>query len=136
MAHIPLPPGLPGIIGPLAAYPKTAKPLGELADLPGLSKMIWESPDAAPIRPKLRSLLKIAGQVQKTPAHVNPEDVAIAKSLGHSDRDILDTVLITAMFCLFNRYVDGLGTFAPARGDSAYAEMGVRLARDGYQTGP
>jgi hypothetical protein len=32
MAHIQLPEGLPGIIGPLAFSPDTAKPLLELAE--------------------------------------------------------------------------------------------------------
>ncbi|MEQ1878732.1 MAG: carboxymuconolactone decarboxylase family protein, partial [Bdellovibrionia bacterium] len=33
MAHISLPEGMPGITGPLAAYPATAKPLTELAEV-------------------------------------------------------------------------------------------------------
>ena len=32
MAYIPLPEGLPGIVGPLAFRPETAKPLNELAE--------------------------------------------------------------------------------------------------------
>ena len=33
MAHIDLPPGLPGIRGPMAFRPETARPLSELADV-------------------------------------------------------------------------------------------------------
>ena len=33
MAHIPLPDGLPGIRGPMAFRPETAKPLNELANI-------------------------------------------------------------------------------------------------------
>src|SRR6185369_10863629 len=33
MAHIPLPPDLPGIRGPIAFRPETAKPLNELVEL-------------------------------------------------------------------------------------------------------
>ena len=33
MPHISLPEGLPGIIGPMTAYPDTAKPLNELAEV-------------------------------------------------------------------------------------------------------
>src|SRR5580698_813234 len=33
MAHIQLPEGLPGIVGPLAYRPETAKPLNELAEI-------------------------------------------------------------------------------------------------------
>ena len=32
MPHIELPPGLPGISGPLAAYPETGGPLSALAE--------------------------------------------------------------------------------------------------------
>jgi hypothetical protein len=40
-------------------------------------------------------------------------------------------VLIAAAFCMFNRYVDGLATGAPADGDS-YDEMGAHMASAGY----
>jgi hypothetical protein len=40
-------------------------------------------------------------------------------------------VLIAAAFGMVNRYVDGLGTVAPSE-DERYAQMGARLARDGY----
>ena len=36
-----------------------------------------------------------------------------AKEEGATDRDIHDTVLIAAMFCMFNRYVDGLASNTP-----------------------
>ena len=36
-----------------------------------------------------------------------------AFSAGATDTEIHDTVLIAAMFCMLNRYVDGLGTVAP-----------------------
>lgn len=41
MAHIQLPEGLPGIVGPMAFRPETAKPLNELAEvlLQGPSKL-------------------------------------------------------------------------------------------------
>ena len=84
-----------------------------------------------PISPKLRALLDIAGKVQKGGKHVLPEDIAIAREAGASDRELHDTVLIAAAFCMFNRYVDGLGTWAPqANGD--YLEMGQKMAFLGY----
>ena len=33
MSHIPLPAGLPGILGPMAFRPETAGPLNELAEV-------------------------------------------------------------------------------------------------------
>jgi hypothetical protein len=68
---------------------------------------------AAEISEKLKSLLAIAGKVQKGGKHVTPEDVARAREQGASDKEIHDTVLIAAAFCMFNRYVDGLDTWQP-----------------------
>jgi uncharacterized peroxidase-related enzyme len=84
-----------------------------------------------PVSAKLRALLNIAGKVQKGGKHVTEEDVAVARKEGADDRDIHDTVLIAAAFCMFNRYVDGLGTWAPKENE-AYREIGKRLAIDGY----
>ena len=36
-----------------------------------------------------------------------------ARSLGATDVEIHDTVLIAAAFCMYNRYVDGLATWQP-----------------------
>ena len=80
---------------------------------------------------KLRALLDIAHQVQKGGKEVTEESIANARSHGASDHEIHDTVLIAAAFCMYNRYVDGLGTWAPVPNE-AYAEMGERLANVGY----
>jgi hypothetical protein len=55
----------------------------------------------------------------------------MARDHGANDREIHDTVLIAATFCMFNRYVDGLASYTPSD-SKAYAEMGVRLATKGY----
>jgi uncharacterized peroxidase-related enzyme len=64
----------------------------------------------ADISDKLKALLVIAGKVQKGGKHVTPEDVQNARDLGATDVEIHDTVLIAAAFCMYNRYVDGLGS--------------------------
>ena len=87
---------------------------------------------SAPITPKLKALLAIAGKVQQDGKRVTPEDVAMARSQGASDLEIHDTVLIAAAFCMYNRYVDGLGTWQP-EDQSMYAEMGQHLAQHGYR---
>lgn len=84
------------------------------------------------ITPKLRSLLDIAANVQKGGKYVTSENVEKAKKEGASDKEIHDTVLIAATFCMFNRYVDGLGTWAPEPLE-AYDEMGEQMAHQGYQ---
>ena len=80
---------------------------------------------------KLRALLHVAHQVQRNGKEVTAEDVAYARELGATDQEIHDTVLIAAAFCMYNRYVDGLGTWAP-QANEAYKEMGERMAFVGY----
>ena len=85
----------------------------------------------ADISEKLKSLLAIAGSVQKSGKQVTPEQIEAAKLLGASDREIHDTVLIAAAFCMFNRYVDGLNTWAPKE-QQVYIDRAAMRARDGY----
>lgn len=86
---------------------------------------------SAPVSEKLRALLVIAGKVQQNGRLVSEEDVEAARGQGATDRDIHDTVLIAAAFSMFNRYVDGLATWAP-RDPETYAEMGRHMAERGY----
>lgn len=55
----------------------------------------------------------IASKVQRGEQQVTEEDVAHARSLGATDVEIYDAVLIAAAFCMYNRYVDGLDTWQP-----------------------
>jgi hypothetical protein len=58
-----------------------------------------------------------------------------AKKQGATDKEIHDTVLIAALFCLYNRYVDGLSTVTPV--DTAfYKGLGQRLKDHGYNRLP
>lgn len=86
---------------------------------------------AAPVSPKLKALLAIADKVRRDGRLVRPDDVERARAEGADDKAIHDTVLIAAAFCMFNRYVDGLGTWAP-QDPAAYKESGLRLANQGY----
>jgi uncharacterized peroxidase-related enzyme len=90
-------------------------------------------PNSAAITPKLRALLGIAGAVQKSGRAVTPELIAAARAQGATDIEIHDTVLIAAAFCMFNRYVDGLGTFAPTDPQD-YLPMARRIVEHGYGT--
>lgn len=80
---------------------------------------------------KLKALLHIAGKVQILGTEVTPEDIAAARKEGADDKEIHDTVLIAAAFCMFNRYVDGLASFTPTEPE-VYEEMGKRMA-NGYK---
>ena len=175
MAHISLPEGIPGILGPMAFSPQTAKPLNELADillrgpnsltpaereliatyvssqndcyfcqhahgavaayrLGGDEKLIDDVKanfQSAPVSDKLKALLTIAGSVQKGGKQVTSEQIDLARNQGATDKEIHDTVLIAAAFCMYNRYVDGLATWAPTDPEM-YRENGKRLADYGY----
>jgi uncharacterized peroxidase-related enzyme len=87
----------------------------------------------APISEKLKRLMVIAGKVQQGGKNVTAADVEDARHHGATDHEIHDTVLIAAAFCMYNRYVDGLGTWQP-RDESMYAQMGKHLADHGYRT--
>jgi len=67
------------------------------------------NPERAGVSGKLKALLTIAGKVQQGGKQVATGDVERAKQEGATDREIHDTVLIAAAFCMFNRYVDGRG---------------------------
>ncbi len=104
-----------------------------LADPSGqVVSAVREGKNAPQISAKLQSLLNIAGKVQQSGRAVAPSDIDAARKLGASDEDIHDTVAIAAAFCLFNRYVDGLGTTVPAN-KAWYKESGEFLAKAGYK---
>jgi uncharacterized peroxidase-related enzyme len=175
MPHITLPEGLPGIRGPLAFRPDTAKPLSEFAEIlmrgenslargereligtyvsalnhcffcksahgsvaqyylqcdTALIDKVKTDYQSAAIPNKLKALLTIAGSVQKGGKHVTESQIETARTLGATDREIHDTVLIAAAFCLFNRYVDGLNTWAPESPDF-YVDRAEQVAAKGY----
>jgi uncharacterized peroxidase-related enzyme len=87
----------------------------------------------APVSDKLKALLAIAGKVQQDGKLVTKADVDAARQQGATDIEIHDTMLIAAAFCMYNRYVDGLGTWQPSDPEM-YAQMGKHLAEQGYRT--
>jgi len=87
--------------------------------------------ETAPVSNKLKALLAIAGKVQKSGKAVEPGDIERARNAGATDRDIHDTVLIAAAFCMFNRYVDGLAANTPTD-LSTYETRARQVAERGY----
>ncbi len=88
----------------------------------------------APISNKMKALLTIAGQVQESGKAVTPMSIDKAKAAGATDVEIHDTVLIAALFCLYNRYVDGLATIAPID-PLFYKSLADRISK-GYHRSP
>jgi len=99
------------------------------------SLKVKENIMSAPVTDKMKALLTIASQVQESGKAVTVTAIQKAKDEGATDIEIHDTVLIAALFCLYNRYVDGLATVTPA--DPAfYKGLGERLKNHGYNRLP
>jgi uncharacterized peroxidase-related enzyme len=175
MAHINLSENEPGIIGLLATYRTTEKPLDDLAnalmvgpsslsraqrelvaayvsagnecrfcanshaavarqlyaETPDLVSDVLTNVSTTGIGEKMQALLVIADKVRRDGRLVTSEDVDRARQAGADDQAIHDTVLIAAMFCMFNRYVDGLATWTPDD-PAVYETIGARIAAKGY----
>jgi uncharacterized peroxidase-related enzyme len=86
---------------------------------------------SAPVSAKLRALLRIAAAVREDGRKVTSALVDAARAEGATDVEIHDAVLIAAAFCMYNRYVDGLGTLAPDD-PQRYAESARRIVERGY----
>lgn len=85
----------------------------------------------ADLSPIMKALLAIAAKVQQDPKQVSTADVENARHAGASDQEIHDAVLIAAAFCMYNRYVDGLGTRVP-EDRNGYREGVNRTITRGY----
>jgi uncharacterized peroxidase-related enzyme len=89
----------------------------------------------APISDKMKALLAIAEKVQQNGKEVTNTIVERAKRNGATDREIHDTVLIAALFCLYNKYVDGMASFTPTD-LTFYSKLGERITTHGYNRMP
>jgi uncharacterized peroxidase-related enzyme len=99
------------------------------------SKKIKEDIEASGLSEKMKALLTIARQVQQGGKNVTDQSIRRAKQAGATDLEIHDTVLIAALFCLYNRYVDGLATVTPV--DPAfYQRLADRIVTNGYKRLP
>jgi uncharacterized peroxidase-related enzyme len=102
-----------------------------LTDQPGLVDAVLNRPAVDTVSEKLAALLVIADKVRRDGRLVTAADVECARRAGADDQAIHDTVLIAAMFSMFNRYVDGLATWTPSD-PAVYDEIGARIAAHGY----
>lgn len=84
---------------------------------------------------KIKALLNLAEAVQLGGQAVQPFHIEAAQHAGASDKEIHDTVLIAAAFCMYNRYVDGLATWAP-QDRQVYVDRAPQRAAEGYINTP
>jgi uncharacterized peroxidase-related enzyme len=95
------------------------------------TQKVKENIDTSPVTDKMKALLHIAVQTRQGGKSVSKAGIAAAKQAGATDIEIHDTVLIAALFCLYNRYVDGLGTALPSD-PNYYNLLADRLVNHGY----
>jgi uncharacterized peroxidase-related enzyme len=93
------------------------------------AELAKSDPDNAPVSDKMKHLLEIARCVQVDARTVSPELVGKAKAEGATELEIHDTVLIAALFCLYNKYVDGLASVTPT--DPAFYERLAQILKNG-----
>lgn len=98
------------------------------------SAQIKKDIESASVSDKMKALLNIAAKVQQSGKAVTAPQIERAKKAGATDVEIHDTVLIAALFCLYNRYVDGLATVAPPDPDF-YKGLATRISK-GYLRQP
>ena len=96
-----------------------------------LVSCVKHDPETVSISLKLKALLHIAGKVRQSGKDVCAQDIERARVQGASDLEIHDTVLIAAVFCMCNRYVDGLATWTPDDPDF-YRRRAAIVATNGY----
>jgi len=92
---------------------------------------VLSNPESSSVSPKMKTLLRIAKKVQQSGSAVTENDIESARKEGATDDELHDTVLIAAAFCMFNRYVDGLGTKTPDNPE-IYDQIGEYRAKHGY----
>lgn len=97
---------------------------------PSVVECVKEDFPTAPISPKLKALLAIAAKVREDGKLVTESDVLAARTLGATDMEIHDRVLIAAAFSMYNRYVDRLAAMQPSD-PGGYEQMGKHLAEIG-----
>jgi len=103
----------------------------QLGDAEDLVDQVKRDVERAPISEKMKALLRIAGKTAESGRSVTAEDIARAREHGATDLEIHDTVLIAGVFCLCNRYVDGLATWTPSDPEF-YRQRAKVIVDNGY----
>lgn len=81
------------------------------------------------LSPKYYYLLQLAKEVA-IKVQVGPDIIKVCKEFEATDEEILRTVQIASAFCMYNRYVDGLGTVPGT--PEYYKEAAQAIKENGY----
>ena len=96
---------------------------------PDLFQSLLADLETAPVEAKMKPILRYAKKLTLSPARMTEADAAEVYDAGWSDDALYATILVTALFNLYNRLVDGVGLALP---EGYPAEAGKRLSTTGY----
>lgn len=81
---------------------------------------------------RINAILNIAKCIHLGGKYVGTSQIQAAKNIGLSEMEIHDTVLISSLFCMFNRYIDGLGLESTDNAES-FKQRAKHIAEHGYE---
>lgn len=96
----------------------------------GLVERLLESPETAPLEPRLRPLLAFVAKLAVTPGAMTQADADAVLAAGWPERALQDAIAVTARAAFMQRLVEGHG-FTPMSPELAAKRARQRLER-GY----
>jgi len=90
---------------------------------------ILDDLDAAPVRPKLKPILRFARKLTLAPGVMELGDAAPIYAAGWPERAVVDTIVVTSLTAWISRILTGFCASAP---NAVHRTAGKRLARHGY----
>jgi uncharacterized peroxidase-related enzyme len=96
---------------------------------PDLFKALLADIETTPVDTRMKPILRYARKLTLSPARMTEADAAAVYDAGWGDDALYSTVLVTALFNLYNRMVDGVGLALP---EGYEAEAAKRLSTKGY----
>lgn len=91
---------------------------------------LMENPDAAPVDPRLKPILKYVRKLTQTPSRMTQGDADAVTAAGWDEEALVHAIAICAYFNQMNRLVEGAGIVGTA---DDYAKNAERLVARGYQ---
>jgi uncharacterized peroxidase-related enzyme len=90
---------------------------------PSVVRELMQDPETSGLDRAEALVVELAAKVADEATSITEEDIGRLRSVGLSDRDILDVILAAAARCFFSKVLDATGTLA----DSVYNEMDPEL---------
>jgi uncharacterized peroxidase-related enzyme len=101
----------------------------ELSVEPGLFPALLNDIESAPVSHRLKPVLRYVRKLTETPSRMTQADADAVYAAGWSEKTLFEIALLTGLFNLMNRLVDGLGVEAT---DEENRESARRLSTSGY----